>query len=168
MFYAQSENKYITEGTSFELDGVQYPPVWLNQATEEQKAEIGLVEVVATNSPADERFYWVSSSLDGAELTYTNTPKDLGELKTSWTLQVNNTAYSILFTSDWMVNKAIETEVAMPADWKAYRASVRSVASSTKTAIDACATVDELITTVSDIQWPNDPNYVAPVLTPAN
>ena len=81
MFYANKQDKYIVEGTAFELDGVQYPAVWLNQATSEQKSEIGLEEVIATNSPADDRYYWVSETLDKATLTYVNTPKDLNELK---------------------------------------------------------------------------------------
>jgi hypothetical protein len=178
MFYNKEFNKYVVEGTAFELGGVQYPAVWLNQATPSQKSAIDLVEVVATNSPADERFYWVSSTLNEAELTYINTPKQLDDseepdqsgklvktigLKTTWTAQVNDMAYSILFPSDWMVNKAIETEIAMPADWKAYRANVRSVADSTKTAIAACTTVDEFASVVTSIQWPHDPNYVPPV-----
>ena len=79
MFYATKQNKYIVEGTSFELDGVQYPAVWLNQATAEQKAALGLQEVIATDSPKDDRFYWVSEQLNGAELTYINTPKQLDD-----------------------------------------------------------------------------------------
>ena len=182
MFYATKQNKYIVEGTAFELDGVQYPAVWLNQATAEQKAEIGLVEVIATNAPADDRFYWVSQELNGAELTYVNYPKQLDDseepddsgklvkttgLKTTWTEQTNATAYSLLFPSDWMVVRAAEGGDPMADDWKAYRAAVRTKANEVRGAIAACTTVDELAAIVTAIEWPHDPNYVAPAEEPA-
>ena len=163
MFYATKQNKYITEGTAFELDGIQYPAVWLNQATAEQKAEIGLVEVVATNSPADQTYYWVSETLNGPELTYTNTPKDLASVKTNAVNQVNSTAYSLLFPSDWMVVKAVETQGTVPADWNTYRADVRFTANTTKDALAVATTVDEVANIMSSINWPHDPNYIPPV-----
>lgn len=163
MFYAQSENKYIVEGTQFELGGVQYPAVWLNQATAKQKAEAGLVEVIATNQPANQTYYWVSETLNGPELTYTNTPKDLAQLQEQMVGQVNSTAYSLLFPSDWMVVKAIETQGTVDPAWNTYRAYVRAIADQTKTAIAAVTTVDELETVMSNIQWPHDPNWVPPV-----
>ena len=160
MFYATKQDKYIVEGTAFELDGVQYPAVWLNQSTPEQKAAIGLVEVVATNSPADQTYYWVSETLNGAELTYTNTPKDLDTVKENAISQVNNTAYSLLFPSDWMVVKAVETQGTVPTDWNTYRANVRFTANTTKDALAVATTVDELANIIANMKWPHDPNYV--------
>ncbi len=177
MFYNKEFNKYVVEGTAFELGGVQYPAVWLNQATAEQKAAIGLQEVVATNIPADDRFYWVSSTLNGAELTYVNTPKQLNDseepdesgklvkttgLKTVWKAQVNNTVYTSLQPSDYMPAREFETGEPMDAAWKAYRAAVRTYAVTTKAAMDACTTVEELENIVANLDWPHDPNYVAP------
>ena len=182
MFYATKQDKYIVEGTAFELDGVQYPAVWLNQATAEQKAEIGLEEVIATNAPTDDRFYWVSQELNGAELTYVNTPKQLDDseepdesgklvkttgLKTVWKEQINNTVYTLLQPSDYMPSREFETGVPMNADWKAYRAAVREMAFQCKSVIDGCKTVEELEKFVVSIVWPHDPNYVAPVEEPA-
>lgn len=162
MFYASKQNKYIVEGTAFELDGVQYPAVWLNQSTAEQKAAIGLVEVIATDSPADDRFYWVSEQLNGAELTYVNTPKDLDGLKQSWTDQTNNTAYSLLLPSDWMIVKSIETGTPVATDWASYREAVRTTANLAKQEIQNAADVPALQAAVAAVGWPNDPNYVAP------
>jgi len=79
MYYSQTENKHISEYTQFTLGGITYPQQWLAQATPEQKAAIGLEEVVVTGSRADDRFYWVSENLVGASLTYTNTPKLLDD-----------------------------------------------------------------------------------------
>lgn len=163
MFYNAEFNQYVQEGTQFTLGDVTYPPQWLNQSTPEQKAAIGLVEVVATNSPANQTYYWVSETLNGAELTYTNTPKDLDNLKEQMIAQTNSTAYSLLFPSDWMVVKAVETQGAVDPDWNTYRAAVRSTADQTKTAIAATTTVEELETVMTNVAWPNDPNYVPPV-----
>ena len=160
MFYNAQYNQYVTEGTQFTLGDVTYPPQWLNQSTPEQKAAIGLVEVVATNSPADQTYYWVSETLNGAELTYTNTPKDLDTVKENAISQVNNTAYSLLFPSDWMVVKAVETQGTIPTDWNTYRANVRFTANTTKDALAVATTVDELANIIANMKWPHDPNYV--------
>ena len=160
MFYNAQYNQYIQEGTQFTLGDVTYPPQWLNQSTPEQKAAIGLVEVVATNSPADQTYYWVSETLNGAELTYTNTPKDLDTVKENAISQVNNTAYSLLFPSDWMVVKAVETQGTVPTDWNTYRADVRFTANTTKDALAVATTVDELANIIANMKWPHDPNYV--------
>ena len=177
MFYATKQNKYIVEGTAFELDGVQYPAVWLNQATAEQKAAIGLEEVIATDAPKDDRFYWVSEQLNGAELTYINTPKQLDDseepdesgklvktigLKTVWKEQVNNIVYTTLLPSDYMPSRAFETGEPMDEAWKTYRADVRAYAITLKASIDACTTVDELASIVTSMDWPHDPDYIPP------
>ena len=160
MFYNAQYNQYVTEGTQFTLGDVTYPPQWLNQSTSEQKAAIGLVEVVATNSPADQTYYWVSETLNGAELTYTNTPKDLDTVKENAISQVNNTAYSLLLPSDWMVVKAVETQGTVPTDWNTYRADVRFTANTTKDALAVATTVDELANIIANMKWPHNPNYV--------
>ena len=162
MFYNAEYNKYITEGNAFELGGVQYPAVWLNQATIAQKGAIGLQEVVATNSPADDRFYWVSETLNGAELTYINTPKDLDGLKKQQVESLNSTAYSLLFPSDWMVIRAAEGTPIAP-EWTAYRSNVRAAANTARTQIDMAFDIDSLIA-ASNVDWPKDPNYVEPVI----
>ena len=68
MFY-KAPNQYITEGNAFEINGTQYPANWLNLSTPEEKAALGLEEVTDANAPLDDRFYWVSSTLNGAVRT---------------------------------------------------------------------------------------------------
>ncbi|QGH72151.1 MAG: Na-Ca exchanger-like protein [Caudovirales sp. ctOwN3] len=166
MWYAQSENKYINEGSQFELDGITYPAQWLNQATLEQKEAIGLQEVIATNSPANDQYYWVSTTLDGASLTYVNTPKDLDMVKKNASSTVDSTAYSILLPSDYMAGKAFETGTAVPADWATWRESIRQTARDTLAAITNAADVDEVEAIMTSIVWDKDPNYVEPVVEP--
>jgi hypothetical protein len=161
MFYSTTTNTYIQEGTAFEINGVQYPQNWLNLSTPQEKAEIGLEEVIATNSPANQQYYWVSQELNGASLTYINNPKDLDTCKTNAVSQLRNTAYTMLLPTDWMVVKSVETSTPIPSDWNTWRASIRTTCENAITAVNACTNVDELAQL--SVTWPNDPNYVTPV-----
>ena len=159
MFYSTTTDTYIQEGQSFVIDGVTYPPQWLNQSTPEQKAAIGLEEVVATNSPANDQYYWVSTELNGASLTYVNTPKDLDIVKSNAVVQVNSSAYSILLPSDWMVVKAYETSTPMNVAWNAWRSAIRTEAANAVTAINAATDVDGVALAVQ-VNWTPDPTQI--------
>jgi hypothetical protein len=161
MFYCTQNQQYIQEGTAFEINGVQYPQNWLNLSTPEEKAELGLEEVIATNSPANDQYYWVSSTLDQASLTYTNTPKDLTTVKSTAIAQVNQTAYTILLPSDWMVVKAVETSTKVATGWDSYRQSVRTTAASAVSGIEGAVDVDGVEAVMGAIVWPNNPDQVA-------
>lgn len=161
MFYNAEHNQYVTEGTAFTLGDIAYPANWLNNATADEKAAAGLVEVTVVGAPGDDRYYWVSETLDGPVLTYVNTPKDLDALKTQQIDTVNRSAYSLLFASDWMVVREAEGGTPMADDWKAYRASVRSTANAARAAIESASDVDALIS-VCHVEWPRDPNYQTP------
>ena len=158
MFYSTTDGQYINEGQAFTINEVQYPSNWLNLSTEEQKAEIGLEEVIATNSPANDQYYWVSQELDKASLTYINTPKDLDTVKSNSISQINQTAYSILLLSDWMVVKSVETSTSIPANWNTWRQSIRATADQARTKVAAATDVDEVQTIMGSITWPQDPN----------
>jgi hypothetical protein len=159
MFYCTQNQKYIQEGTSFEINGVQYPANWLNLSTPEEKAEIGLEEVIATNQPANQQFYWVSETLNGAQLTYVNTPKDLAQCKTNLIDQTNSSAYSLLLPSDWMVVKAFETSATVPTAWNTWRQTIRTQAQTYVASVNACTTVEQLAA-LPAIEWAHDPDYV--------
>jgi hypothetical protein len=158
MFYSTTTNTYIQEGTAFEINGIQYPQNWLNLSTPQEKAEIGLEEVIATNSPANQQYYWVSQELNGATLTYINNPKDLDTCKTNAVSQLRTTAYTMLLPTDWMVVKSVETSTPIPSDWNTWRASIRTTCENAITAVNACTNVDELAQLT--VTWPNDPNYI--------
>jgi hypothetical protein len=160
MFYCTQTQQYIQEGTPFEINGVQYPANWLNLSTPEEKAEVGLEEVIATNQPANQTYYWVSETLTGADLTYTNTPKDLLSVKTVALNQINATAYSILLPTDWMVVKSVETSTPINASWNTWRQSIRNTALNATNAVESAADVDAVAAAMV-ITWPKDPNQVA-------
>ena len=173
MFYCTTTGQYIQEGQAFEIDGTQYPANWLNLSTPEEKAAINLVDVVQINQPANPQYYWVQENLNGAELSYTNTPKDLVDVKTNAINQINNAAYLLLQPTDWMVVKSVETSTAIPKAWNTWRQSVRSYATSSVNAIEATSDVAEVEVIMSNLQWPNDPDHPAytesltPDVTPA-
>jgi hypothetical protein len=161
MWYSTTDGQYIYEGNQFTIGGIEYPANWLNLSTSEEKSAIGLEEVIATNSPANDQYYWVSTELNGASLTYVNTPKDLTTVKSNSLNQVNNIAYSLLFPSDWMVVKSVETSTPINPDWNTWRASIRATADSTRTAITAAQDVDAVATIMGNIQWAKSPSTLA-------
>ena len=106
---------FVQAGNSWTYNGIQYPPQWIAQSTPEQRAEIGLVDVVY-GPQANQQYYWVgqnepvyNAETNTVDITYTATPKDLDPLKVQQAQQINQTAYTILLPSDWMVVKAFET-----------------------------------------------------------
>ena len=125
---------------------------WLNLSTPEEKAALGLEEVVATNTPANQTYYWVSETLSGATLTYTNTPKDLTSVKSTAINQVNATAYSILLPTDWMVVKAVETSTTVAPSWNSWRQSIRTTATATVSSIEGATDVDAVAAIMGSIE----------------
>lgn len=154
--------RFIPEGTAFEIDGVQYPANWLNLTTLEEKAAIGITEIPEQSRPND-KYYWVTDNGDG---TFTATPKDLSGCQSQATSEINQTAYSLLLPTDFMDFRPNYTP---PQGWLEWREGVRLTCQLAKGAINGCTTVEELMA-LPAIQWPHDPNYVAPVIeeTPVN
>ncbi len=140
---------------------------WLNLSTPEQKSALGLEEVVATNQPFNPQYYWTGEVLDKATITFTGTPKDLTSVKT-WAIgQVNSTAYSILFPTDWMVVKAFETSTPVPTAWNSWRASIRTTAANAVSGIEAAVDNNGVELVMNTINWPKDPDTVAAELEAA-
>lgn len=155
MFFHAKSNQYIQEGNPFSIDGIQYPSNWLNLSTPEQKAELGLEEVITTNFPKNDQYYWVSQELVGATLSYTNTPKDLDQIKQTAIGKIQQTAYTMLLPSDWMVTRFLENGTEIPSEWKTWRESVRKTATDTIALFEAATTVDEIAEL--QVAWESDP-----------
>ena len=154
MFYYEKNDQYVIPGTEFYLDGVQYPPQFFNISTPEEVAAAGLVEVVYTNAPANDKYYWVSEVRNKASITYTNTPKDLDGVKASAENDIKVAAYTLLAPSDWMVIKAFETATEIPADWKAWRGEVRTYANTVVASIQSAVDVAAVEAVMSSLDWP--------------
>lgn len=149
------DKRILQLDTPFEHDGTSYPANWLRLATPEERAAIGITEVVEQPRP-DDRFYWVSGpNLDGS---WTATPKDLDGLKATWSAQFKQTAYTMLLPSDWMIVRKTEDNTAVPVEWTDYRAAVRVKCADTITALEATTDVEAFIVVVTNVQWPSSPD----------
>lgn len=153
--------QYVPDGSSFTWNGVQYPPQWTAQATPQQMASIGMLPVVYGTYPNDQ-FYWVTASapvITSTQVTinYTSTPKDITTLKSGMVAQVNQTAYTILLPSDWMVVKAVETGGTVAPSWNTWRQTIRTQATDAVAVINACTTVEQLASLPS-VPWTPDPD----------
>lgn len=152
------EGRILQLDTPFEHDGTSYPANWLRLATPEERAAIGITEVVEQQMP-DQRFFWVSGPNDDG--SWTAIPKDLDGLKTTWKAQVKSSAYSILLPTDWLIVRHIEEGVEIPGDWKDWRSSVRTYAGTKSAEINAAQDIDEFIDAATSIAWPLDPDAIA-------
>jgi len=74
-------------------------------------------------------------------------------LKSQWIAQVKVTAGTMLATTDWMVIRKAERDVAIPEDVVAKRAGIVAEADRLEAAITACADVEALIAVVNDQRW---------------
>lgn len=106
------DNKPLQVGVPFKHNDMQYPANWLQLSTAEEKEAIGITEV--DDAPViDDRFYWSADN-----------PKDLDQLKLQWIAQIKDTTNKLLASTDWMVIRKIERNVAIPANIVAYRKAV--------------------------------------------
>jgi hypothetical protein len=162
----------VQAGTAFTWNGVQYPANWCNASTPEEKAAIGMVDVVY-GPQANDQYYWVSedqpvynAETNQVDINFVATPKDLTSVKSSAISQINNTAYTILFPTDWMVVKAVETSTPINPAWNSWRQSIRTTAASAVSGVEGAANVDEVASVVAGISWPKNPDQVAAEVLP--
>jgi hypothetical protein len=132
--------------TPFIAGDIQYPANWLRLSSIEEKLGIGITEA-PDPEPYDDRFYWGPGN-----------PKDLDTLKANWIANVNQIAYTLLASSDWMVTRKIETGTDIPADWATYRAQVRADCVTNKSSVTASIDLPSLITAVGNFVWPRNPD----------
>jgi hypothetical protein len=130
---------------AFSCNGISYPANWLRLTTLAEKEAIGITEVPDPEQ-YDDRFYWNFGL-----------PKDLDNLKKSWSQQVDNMAYTILLPSDWMVVRKVEAGADIPAELVAYRAAVRAKAAEHKAALANAASIEDFIAIATALDWPVAP-----------
>ena len=133
--------------------------------------EQGALEVVE-GEQKDQRFYWVTFDkyeVTGSVVTrtYVNTPKALEDvtetpegqteaittkgLKSQWIAQNKTSANSLLASTDWMVIRKAERDVAIPSDVVTERAKIIADCTAKEAAITAATTMEEFIAVVAPI-----------------
>lgn len=158
MFFAFVENGEVVKVGALEI---LFPNT--SGATAAFAIEQGAKEVVE-GEQKDQRFYWVTfdsyqATGDTVTRVYANTPKALEDvteqdgsvtkgLKSQWVAQNKTAAGSLLAATDWMVVRKAERGVDIPADVAAERAKIVANCNAKEAAINACTTVEELMTVV--------------------
>ena len=129
------------------LSGVQHPRNIFTQWTKDELAAIGIkpasITAVDTRYNNTGALTWNTSGAEAVG-TYATTEKDVTALKSEMTAQVANIASSKLLGSDWMTHRESEGGTAMPADWKTYRAAVRTMSNTKEIEIAALANMDAI------------------------
>ena len=129
------------------LNGIQHPRNIFTQWTKAELAAIGIkpasITAVDTRYNNTGALTWNTSG-EEAVGTYATTEKDVAALKTEMKASVNSQAASILAQTDWMHIREGDGGTAMPADWKTYRAALRTTANAKETEIDALANMDAI------------------------
>ena len=77
-------------------------------------------------------------------------------LKTVMTAQVKDTANKLLASTDWMVIRKAERDVAIPIATATYRAAVITECARLETAISNASDVDALATVMAGQNWPEE------------
>ena len=139
----QLNGKTLQYDKAFVHDGMQYPANWLRLTSLEEKQAIGIVEVSeAPVASWDQRFWW---GVDN--------PKDLDQLKETWTTKVKVAAGSLLNETDWYVIRQAENSAAVPADVLTRRGEIRTLSNEKETAIAACEDVAALAEYVTGSEY---------------
>ena len=127
------------------IDGIQHPRNIFTLWSKDELAAIGIKPASITS--VDSRYNnsgeltWDTSG-EEAVGTYATTEKAVADLKADMKESVKSIASSSLVGSDWMHLREGDGGTAMPADWKTYRAAVRTSSNTKETEIDALADMD--------------------------
>jgi hypothetical protein len=75
-------------------------------------------------------------------------------LKSQWIAQIKDTANKLLASTDWMVIRKAERDVAIPAETVTYRAAVLAETDRLVSAIKSAGSIKKFITVVTSQNWP--------------
>jgi hypothetical protein len=168
-----SVTKVYTRPKAIKIGDVNYPSNIFQVWTSSQLEAIGIYAVVIDNSNlknseyyinTDQSFAFADGTVTASYGTATARPLDNvlftaqdetdglgteGEVKQAGVRPpklaiVDQQAYGLLLSNDWMVVKATETGGSVASDWTTYRSAVRTADASMKTKINAVSDVDAL------------------------
>jgi hypothetical protein len=129
--YQSESGKKVHEGVAFTLNEISYPANWLNLATEEDKARIGLTKVPEPEFK-DSKWWHNRTNSDGS-VEHEQRPLDV--LKEREIKSVRGMAETLLRGSDWMVIAKWERNREISDEWVEYRSKV----------INECSRLEEAI-----------------------
>ena len=156
-----SVSKVYTRPKAITVGDVNYPSNIFMLWTSSELEAIGIYEIVIDNTNlknpeyytnTDQSFAFASGTVTASYGTATARPLDdtgsgdtlVRGLKYTQSQTIDQQAYSLLLSNDWMVVKATETGGSVASAWTTYRAAVRTAAASMVTKINAVSEVDAL------------------------
>ena len=146
MWYSPSHG-LIKSPRAITKDGLKHPAQIFRKWSKEELANIGFHP--ARLSVADHRYYNTSGeeySFDAATnewvVSYGSSEKNVDDIKKSMKEKVKSIASSTLTQSDWMRIREEDGGTTMPADWKTYRAAIRTESNTKEAEIDALSDLD--------------------------
>ena len=177
----------ITHPKPLTVDGISHPRAIFTAWTDADRRNIGIYTVQQAEK-LDARFYipkdptyavsgtdvieTIEKSAD-KELTDTNDVDENGDpvlddhgnqtvtlgLKSKAKLRADVYANRLLHIFDWLVQRKVTADTAIPSDVTTYMAAVRTAHASIHTAIDNAADMDAFVALYPDIEttdWPDD------------
>ena len=170
------DDKPLALDTAFTHAEIQYPNNWLRLASPEERAAIGITEVLGPDW-YDGRYYWgpglpkllddreesdeqgnplyvkVLGEVDGQPAMVDSTERLVTKgLKSQFVAQIKTTAASLLATTDWKIIRATEGVKPCDEDTLAERDAIRAASDAHELEVIACTTVDELA--ALSLAWP--------------
>ena len=173
MWYVNSIG-FVKSPRGVTIGDVHYPRNIFTLWSKSELAAIGIKPASITST--DSRYVrtgeitWDTSG-DEAVGTQSTIARKVDDLKEDRVKSVRGYASTELSRSDWYSIRELEGGTAMPADWKTYRAAVRTKSNEKESEINALADLDAVKAYDSDVKeaaalgdngWPNAPDYVAP------
>ena len=131
---------------SYQVNG----SVVTRQYTNTPKALEDKLEVKEDGSPLYVQVWDATAGKDGEMVDTTEQVVTKG-LKSQWIAQIKSAANSQLASTDWMVIRKAERDVAIPSDVVTERAKIIADCTAKEVAITAASTIDALINVVAPV-----------------
>ena len=131
---------------SYQVNG----SVVTRQYTNTPKALEDKLEVKEDGSPLYVQVWDATAGKDGEMFDTTEQVVTKG-LKSQWIAQIKSAANSQLASTDWMVIRKAERDVAIPSDVVTERAKIIADCTAKEVAITAASTIDALINVVAPV-----------------
>ena len=144
-------SKVYNRPKAITIGDVNYPSNIFSVWSSDDLEGIGIYKVVIDNTNYKNPEYYINTDQsfafadDTVTASYgTATALDLDTLKTNHKKIIDDQAYSLLQSNDWLVIRNQEAGTAIPSDWSTFRTNVRSTAATMKGLIDDVSDVDGL------------------------
>lgn len=114
-----------------------------------------LDDVEAVDEQGNPLFVKVPGEVNGIPTMVDSTERLVTKgLKSTTVAQIKTTANSMLASTDWMVIRKAERDVAIPAGTVTFRAAVVAECARLEAAISAATDVDSLVAAIASQNWP--------------